>query len=67
MKKLLPLERQTQIAMGSLLLIGIILSIFINPYWLLLSSIISLGLINAGITGWCGLGIFITKMPWNKI
>ena len=67
MKKLLPLERQTQIAMGSLLLTGIILSIFINPYWLLLSSIISLGLINAGITGWCGLGIFIANMPWNKI
>ena len=47
MKKLLPLERQTQIAMGSLLLIGIILSIFINPYWLLLSFIIACILLTA--------------------
>ncbi len=67
MKKLLPIERQIQIAMGSFLLIGIILSIIANPYWLLLSFIISLGLLNAGITGWCGLGIFIAKMPWNKV
>jgi len=53
--------------MGTLVLLGIILSFFVNHYWLILSVIISLGLINAGITGWCGLGLFIAKMPWNKV
>lgn len=62
-----PIDRQTQIIMGSLVLLGIILSVFVNNYWLILSGIISLGLINAGITGWCGLGLFIAKMPWNKV
>ena len=66
-KKLFPIDRQTQIIMGSLVLLGIILSVFVNNYWLILSGIISLGLINAGITGWCGLGLFIAKMPWNKV
>jgi len=64
---LFPIDRQTQIIMGSLVLLGIILSVFVNNYWLILSGIISLGLINAGITGWCGLGLFIAKMPWNKV
>ena len=28
--------------------------------------VVNLGLMNAGITGWCGLAKFMAKMPWNK-
>jgi hypothetical protein len=25
-----------------------------------------LGLINAGVTGWCGMAMLLAKMPWNR-
>jgi hypothetical protein len=28
--------------------------------------IVGAGLVNAGITDWCGMGLFLAKMPWNK-
>lgn len=65
-KKVLPLDRQVQISIGSISLIGILLSIFANQYWLILSAVAALGLINAGVTGWCGLAQVVAKMPWNK-
>lgn len=65
-KKVLPLDRQVQITTGSVSLLGIILAVFVNSYWLVLPAIAALGLINAGVTGWCGLANLVAKMPWNK-
>ena len=63
---LLTLERQTHIALGTLILIGSLLTFFISPKYLVIPVIIGLGLLNSGITGWCGLGKLIAKMPWNN-
>lgn len=65
-KKVLPINQQVQVSIGSLSLIGIILGVAVSPYWLLLSVITSAGLINSGLTGWCGLAKIIAKMPWNR-
>lgn len=66
-KNILPLERQTQIAISILILSGLGLYHFLqNPLYLILPLISGLGLLNAGITGWCGMAKFIAKMPWNK-
>lgn len=63
----LPLERQVQIAISVLILTGLALNYFLtNPLYLILPLIIGLGLLNAGVTGWCGLAKVIAKMPWNK-
>ncbi len=62
----LPLDRQVQLAIGLLVFTGSLLSYFISPGFLLLTGLIGLGLINAGLTGWCGLAKFMAKMPWNQ-
>lgn len=63
--KTISIERQVRIAAGSLVLIGVIASLF-YPAAIILSGFIGAGLIFAGITDWCGLGLLMMKMPWNK-
>lgn len=64
--KFIPLERQIQLAAGSLVLAGVIGGAFFNPACYLLSGFVGCGLIFAGLTGWCGMGRLLSKMPWNK-
>ena len=60
------LERQVRIAAGAMVLSGALLSHFVNPLFIWLSGFVGAGLIFAGITDWCGMGILISKMPWNS-
>jgi len=62
----LELQRQVQIGAGSLVLLGVILGSFISPAWYVLSGFVGVGLIMAGVTGFCGLARILMKMPWNK-
>lgn len=64
--KVISLERQVRIAAGSIVLIGVLLAQFINPRFIWLSGFIGAGLIFAGITDWCGMGLLIANMPWNQ-
>ncbi|MCG8650753.1 MAG: rhodanese-like domain-containing protein [Pirellulales bacterium] len=66
-KKAISLERQVRIAAGSLVLIGAILAIFIHPYFAGLSAFIGAGLVFAGVTDTCGMGMMLAKMPWNQV
>jgi rhodanese-related sulfurtransferase len=65
-KKAMSLERQVRIAAGSLVVLGVLLS-FLNPYFIGLSAFVGAGLVFAGVTDTCGMGILISKMPWNQI
>lgn len=65
-KKTISLERQIRIAAGSLVLIGIILGWFVHPALVGLSAFVGAGLIFAGITDTCGMGMILARMPWNK-
>ncbi|HOY47706.1 MAG TPA: DUF2892 domain-containing protein [Alphaproteobacteria bacterium] len=58
--------KQTRIGVGSLSIISILLALFISPYFLVLSLFIGTALIYYGLTGFCGMAIFLSKMPWNK-
>ncbi len=64
-----PIEimRQVQITAGSLVVIGILLSTFIHPYFILLSAFIGAGLIFSGVSGTCGMGKMLSYMPWNRV
>ncbi|MEI7898836.1 MAG: MBL fold metallo-hydrolase [bacterium] len=62
----LSLERQVRIAAGSLSLLGVLMGFFIHPAFLILSGFVGAGLIFAGITDWCGMGLLLGKMPWNQ-
>ena len=61
------LERQVRIAAGGLVLTGLILGSLIHPTAYLLSGFVGAGLMFAGITDWCGMGLLLAKMPWNKV
>ncbi len=64
--KVISLERQVRIAAGSLALGGVLLAHFVNPGFIWLSGFIGAGLIFAGITDWCGMGLLLARMPWNR-
>ena len=64
--KVISLERQVRIAAGSLVLIGVILGWFVHRGFFGLSAFVGAGLIFAGITDFCGMGLLLAKLPWNK-
>ena len=64
-KKTISLERQVRIAAGTLVVIGTVAGYY-NPYWLILSGFVGCGLVFAGITDTCGMGMMLAKMPWNQ-
>lgn len=63
-----PLEimRQVQIAAGSLVVLGVVLGLTVQPAFLGLSAFVGAGLVFAGSTGWCGMAKLLAAMPWNR-
>ena len=45
--------------------IGVIGSAFWHPFFWL-SAFVGAGLVFAGISGFCGLGVLLSHMPWNR-
>lgn len=64
-QKTISLERQVRIAAGAFVLTGAVLALTIHPAWIALSGFVGAGLIFAGITDTCGMGMLIARMPWN--
>jgi rhodanese-related sulfurtransferase len=65
-KKAVSLERQVRIAAGSLVLIGVALS-WAHPAFIGLSAFVGAGLVFAGVTDTCGMGLLLARMPWNRV
>jgi rhodanese-related sulfurtransferase len=65
-KKAISLERQVRIAAGSLVVLGTALGAFVHPVFLGLSAFVGAGLIFAGVTDTCGMGLMLARMPWNR-
>ena len=66
-KKAVSLERQVRIAAGMLVFAGATLGYFVHPYWIGLSAFVGAGLVFAGITDTCAMGMMIARMPWNQV
>lgn len=60
------LQRQVQISAGSLVVLGVVLGFAVSPWFFLLSGTVGAGLLQAGITGFCGMARLLRVMPWNK-
>ena len=60
------LERQVRFAAGLLVLTGVLLSVFVHPYFVWLSGFVGAGLVFAAATDTCAMGMPLAKMPWNK-
>jgi rhodanese-related sulfurtransferase len=65
-KRAISLDRQVRIAAGSLVFLGTALGAFLNPYFLILPAFIGAGLVFAGLTDTCGMGMLLARMPWNR-
>jgi rhodanese-related sulfurtransferase len=62
----LALDRQSMIGASALVLASFSLGQFVNPAWHYLALLPGLGLMAAGTTGFCLMGIILSTMPWNK-
>jgi rhodanese-related sulfurtransferase len=65
--KPIELQRQVQIAVGSLVLFGLALSQAVSPWLLLIPAFVGSGLVFAGLSGWCGMAKLLAAMPWNRV
>jgi len=59
------LERQVRLIAGCLVLIGGLLS-FINTWFIVIPLFVGSGLIFAGLTDNCMMGLLLMKLPYNK-
>jgi rhodanese-related sulfurtransferase len=65
-RKTISIERQVRIGTGTLVLTGVILGFLIHPAFYGLSAFIGAGLVFAGVTDWCGMGLLLARAPWNR-
>jgi rhodanese-related sulfurtransferase len=66
-KKAISLERQVRLAAGLLVLLGALLGWLVHPAFVGLSAFVGAGLVFAGITDTCGMGLLLARMPWNQV
>lgn len=58
--------RQVQIIAGSLVFTGTILGAFVSSWFLILSGFVGVGLVFAGISNTCAMGMLLAKLPYNQ-
>lgn len=63
---MMSIERQVRIAAGLLVVLGSLAALLVNPLAVWLCLLVGAGLMVAGITDWCGMGLLMMKMPWNR-
>lgn len=66
-KKMISLERQVRIAAGFIVLTGAVAAMVTgNVYLAWIPAFIGAGLMFAGITDTCAMGMLLARMPWNR-
>ena len=60
------LDRQVQIAIGSLLILKVVLGYGVHELFFAAAAFIGAGLIFAGVSRWCGMSELIARLPWNR-
>ena len=51
---------------GAMVFVFTALGAFVHPGFLALSAFVGAGLVFAGVTDTCGMGLVLTRMPWNR-
>ncbi len=60
------LMRQVQIVAGALVFTGTLLGAFVSPWFLLLSGFVGAGLMFAGLSNTCMMGMLLAQLPYNQ-
>jgi len=64
--KVMSLERQVRIVAGAIVFIGVLLAQLVDHRFIWLSGFVGAGLVFAGLSDFCGMGLLLAKMPWNR-
>ncbi len=60
------LERQVRMVAGALVAFGSLAALAISSLWAAVPAAIGLGLVFAGITDTCAMGMLLAKLPYNR-
>jgi rhodanese-related sulfurtransferase len=66
-RKGISLEGQVRAIAGSLVVLGVGLGVIVNGWFLLIPFLVGAGLIYAGLTDSCLMGMLLSKLPMNRI
>ena len=55
-----------RITAGAIVFIGVLLARLVNLNFIWLSGFVGADLVFAGVTDFCGMGLLLAKMPWNR-
>lgn len=64
--KRISLERQVRIVAGSIAAFGAILAILVNPLFALIPVFVGSGLVFAGVTDTCAMGMVLSRLSYNR-
>ncbi len=64
--KRMSLERQVRITAGAIVAVGAILALSVNPLFASISALIGCGLVFAGLTDTCAMGMLLARLPYNR-
>jgi rhodanese-related sulfurtransferase len=65
-RKAMSIERQVRIVAGALVAIGSALTAVVSPWFLLMPGGVGMGLVVAGLTDTCAMGLLLARLPWNR-
>jgi rhodanese-related sulfurtransferase len=65
-RKAVSIERQVRIVAGALVAMGSALAALVSPWFLLIPAVVGMGLVVAGITDTCAMGLLLARLPWNR-
>jgi rhodanese-related sulfurtransferase len=60
------LERQVRIAAGSIVALGSFAALLISPLWAAVPAAIGSGLVFAGVSDTCAMGMLLARLPYNR-
>jgi rhodanese-related sulfurtransferase len=64
--KKVSLERQVRMSAGALAAAGGVLALLVDPAFGVLSAIVGSGLVFAGVTDTCAMGMLLARLPYNR-
>jgi rhodanese-related sulfurtransferase len=64
--KRMSLERQVRIVAGAMAAIGGALALAVNPLFAIVPAFVGSGLIFAGVTDTCGMGMVLSRLSYNQ-
>jgi rhodanese-related sulfurtransferase len=60
------LERQVRMAAGAMVAAGSIAALTVSPLWALLPAFVGSGLLLAGASDTCAMGMLLARLPYNR-